>query len=128
MFLPLTAAAFRALGFRRWLATLQRWSPQLVPNAWDDAQADRVAWLVDVAARFVASRDSCLSRAMILWWLLRRRGLQGQLRIGVRKRNGRLEAHAWVEYRGQILSDRNQEHVAFVPFDRAVVPYEGVLA
>jgi hypothetical protein len=37
--------------------------------------------------------------------LLERRGFNTQLKIGVRKSGGDLEAHAWVEYFGKVLND-----------------------
>jgi hypothetical protein len=48
----------------------------------------------------------CLPRSLMLCWLLRRRGIDSQLHIGVRKGNGKMEAHAWVERNGVILNDQ----------------------
>ena len=127
LLLPITAAAFRALGFRRWQRTLERWSPRTAgvaerPDA--AGQAYRIAWLVRVAARFVARGDSCLAQSLVLWWLMRRQGQVGELRVGVRKRGELLQAHAWVECRGVVLNDRGDEVSPFVAFDRALVPLE----
>jgi hypothetical protein len=126
--LPLTVLAFRGLGFRRWQATLQRWSPRSIAPDGGTERAYRVAWLVRVAARFVAPRDSCLSQSLVLWWLLRRRGLTSELRIGVRKCDGRLQAHAWVQYRDLALNGRGDPVVPFIPFDRAIVPLASATA
>jgi hypothetical protein len=49
---------------------------------------------------------TCLHRSLTLWWLLRRQGVASELRIGVRKEQGRFEAHAWVERAGVALNDR----------------------
>jgi hypothetical protein len=54
--------------------------------------------------------------------LLRRRGIDGALRIGVRKAGDRLEAHAWVAYQGVVLNDRADVNLAYTPFDRAIEP------
>jgi hypothetical protein len=137
LLLPITAVAFRGLGFRRWQATLERWSPRCqvkrqspaLPRPWKahsalEAQAYRTAWLVTVAGRLVARCNSCLSRSLVLWWLLRWRGLAGELRIGVRKHRDQLQAHAWVEYRDRVLNDRGDDGFPFVSFDRAIVPIE----
>ncbi len=127
LLLPITAVAVRWLGLRRWQRTLQRWSPDPHADASGSpaaARAYRTAWLVRVAARFVAGRDSCLTQSLVLWWLLRCRGLAGDLRIGVRKRDERLEAHAWVECLGKVLDDPGDVTLPFVSFDRAIQPLE----
>ena len=41
----------------------------------------------------------------MLWWLLRRRGIAAELRIGARKEFERFEAHAWVEVDSAVLND-----------------------
>lgn len=115
--LVLTAAALRLLGFRRWQATLARWLPL---GRSRDASAPETARLVAGAARRLAGADSCLPEALVLWALLRRHGIDADLRLGVRKRDGRLEAHAWVERGGRALHDAGA--AAFAPFEQVIVP------
>jgi hypothetical protein len=64
--------------------------------------ADELSWAVRTAGRFVL-HATCLTQAISLHILLRRRGLESQIRVGVRKETGIFEAHAWVESRGRIL-------------------------
>ena len=54
---------------------------------------------------------------MLLWWLLRRGGIEGELHIGARKNGSRLEAHAWVELEGEILNDSTEVHTHYARFD-----------
>lgn len=124
LLLPLTALAFRALGFRRWLTTLARFCPSGVERGRpsDLVRARNAARLVGAAAARLAPADSCLSQAVVLWWLLRRQGLDGEVRLGVRKQAGRLQAHAWIEYRGLTLGSAVG---SFEPFPRPVVPCGG---
>lgn len=63
----------------------------------------RLAWLVDVAGRYAPAGATCLKRSLVLSWLLRRRGIATTLRIGVARRDGRIEAHAWLERDGQAI-------------------------
>jgi hypothetical protein len=50
--------------------------------------------LADMASSiFLGNR--CLVRSMVLLWLLRARGQSGEVVLGVRKRGGVFEAHAW---------------------------------
>ncbi len=47
----------------------------------------------------------CLARALSLWWILRWRGLDASLNVGVRLVAGELDAHAWVMLDGRVLAD-----------------------
>jgi hypothetical protein len=77
---------------------------------------------VEAAARRVPGRVSCLHKSLTLWWLLRRRGVGAELRVGVRKPGSRLEAHAWVERDGMVLNDDPDVRQRFSSFDRAIGP------
>ena len=48
---------------------------------------------------------TCLRRALTLQRLLAERGVSTELKIGARKDNGQLKAHAWLEYQGQIIGE-----------------------
>ncbi|MBI5411263.1 MAG: lasso peptide biosynthesis B2 protein [Nitrospirae bacterium] len=63
----------------------------------------RLAWLVEVAGRYSVIKATCLKQALVLSWLLERRGLSTLLRIGVSRRAGALKAHAWLELDGQVI-------------------------
>ena len=65
--------------------------------------AVRLSWLVEVAGRYAPVRATCLKEALVLSWLLGRRGGQTELRIGVARQEGRLKAHAWLDYDGQVI-------------------------
>jgi hypothetical protein len=68
-------------------------------------RADEVASVVAMAARHTLGDHTCLHRSMALWWMLRRRGLDTRLMMGVRKGDAGLEAHAWVNHAGVVLND-----------------------
>ncbi len=124
--LPLTALALRLLGLRRWQAALARFAAVRGGPAADDAvvigRGRAAARLVDAAARRGAYRATCLPRSLVLWWLLRRRGIAADLRIGVRKLAGEFQAHAWVEYRGVALNDGDDVSERYARFDRTITP------
>jgi hypothetical protein len=63
----------------------------------------RLAWLVTVAGRYSPLGTSCLKEALALSWLMSRRGIATTLRIGVARRHGTLDAHAWLEHNGRII-------------------------
>jgi hypothetical protein len=124
--LPLTALALWAMGFRRWQALVARLTPVVDAGGRDEAAVIRegraTARLVEAAARRGPYRASCLPRSLALWWLLRRQGIESDLRIGVRKEAGLFEAHAWVELRGLVLNDSGDVGERFAAFDRAILP------
>ena len=129
--LPLTALALQVGGFRRCQALLARLAPApAAPAGGGEAaalgRARAVARMVEAAARRGPFHATCLPRSLALWLLLRRRGIDGDLRIGVRKEAGRLQAHAWVEWRGVVLNDGGDVRTRFAAFDRAVLPVGGM--
>ncbi|MBZ5608973.1 MAG: lasso peptide biosynthesis B2 protein [Acidobacteriia bacterium] len=67
-------------------------------------EVERIVWAVRTAGRMVLGARPCLPLAMATQWLLWRRGILTDLRIGVmRDEAGHLDAHAWVEQDGRIL-------------------------
>ena len=57
---------------------------------------ERLAYLVEVAARHHVLQFFCLQKALVLYRLLHRRGIEVELVIGVMKAAQRLVAHAWL--------------------------------
>jgi hypothetical protein len=86
------------------------------------AEARAIARMVAAAASHGFVRPRCLEHSLALWLLLRRRGIGCDLRLGVRRADGRCEAHAWVEAYGVSLSDPDDPHQRFAAFDVALVP------
>lgn len=76
---------------------------------------DRIVWLVAVAARYHLYPMRCLVQSMTLQRLLRRRGIQATLRIGVQKAGDSIRAHAWLEESGQPINARRAVEETFLP-------------
>lgn len=123
LLLPLTAYLLRLFGFRRLYAAMAQWlppkrnligTPRTAPKA--------IARLVQLASWHGFYAPNCLQRSLVLWGLLRRQGIESDLRIGVRKQTGQFEAHAWVEYEGCVLNDSQEVHQQFAPFAEAIRP------
>ena len=74
----------------------------------------RLAWLVEVAGRYTPVTATCLKKALVLSWLLGKRGMTSILQIGVARHGDALTAHAWLEYNGQVVFGQ-QEREAFAP-------------
>lgn len=72
-------------------------------NASSRLPVARLAWLVAVAGAHSPLGTTCLKEALVLSWLMSRRGMAATLRIGVARRHGHLDAHAWLEHNGRII-------------------------
>ena len=92
--------ALRLMSFKTLLAWIRR-SARLKRQSVSDPR--RMAYLVEVAARYHPLRPNCLDKSLVLYGLLKRRGIDAEFAIGTLKKNGTLEAHAWVEYEGAII-------------------------
>ena len=110
LLLPAIGGALRCLGVRRTYrllggAAASAGPASAVPLA-AQASAVRLGQLLDIASRHGPYAASCLRKSLALWWLLRRRGLSAELRIGVAKVDAQMQAHAWVELAGHVINDR----------------------
>lgn len=81
-------------------------------------QMSRAVW-VGIRVRRIADRlpwhSTCLVRAIAGQLLLKRRGLRGGvIRLGVKKENNTLAAHAWLIYGPQTLLG-GEEAISYVP-------------
>jgi hypothetical protein len=48
---------------------------------------------------------TCLARSLALWALLRRRGVDAELKVGYRRKDGKIEGHAWLERSGVPINE-----------------------
>jgi len=134
--LPLAILAPRVLGFRRCQSllgrmakidriisrTFQRWTSREATNEDKFARAARTAVIVGATAAHGLPHSTCLQRSLTLWCLVRGQGIECNLRVGIHKASGQLGAHAWVEYLGLVLNDRDDVHRRYRAFARALVP------
>jgi len=87
----------------------------------DRPAAERIAWAVRVAGRYVPA-TTCLSQALTVQRLIKSHGYPARLYIGVAKNEtGQLEAHAWVESQDKIIIGGLQDLAHYTPLP----PLEG---
>jgi hypothetical protein len=126
--LPLTALGLCCLGLNRWgtgLNGLARWSRDKAQGSKRlalhiDEQVMRTQQILQLATRHGLYAGNCLSRSLTLWWLLRRQGIESDLRIGVRRVAGCFGAHAWVEYQGSPVNESRAVYQHYAVFTRAI--------
>jgi hypothetical protein len=124
--IPLVSISLRLRGFRATQETLRRGLRAAVNSAASKsaplAASDDVTPIVRMmraATRHSFGSPNCLEVSLVLWHLLNRQGVPSAIRIGTRKIDGRLEAHAWVEHNGFALNEFDQAHLHYAPFDAA---------
>jgi hypothetical protein len=87
------------------------------PDPGTDPRALAVVRAVDRAGRVYRPGGICLRRSLALWVWLRRRGVDAQVEIGVRKDDdGAMVGHAWVTHGGTPLYETDGvalRHVSF---------------
>lgn len=82
----------------------------------DLAAAFRLGRAVRRAAKYGVLRPKCLAQSLALVRLCEQYGLCGaRIRVGVLREEGRLRAHAWVEYRGRVIGDEVATVSTFTP-------------
>jgi hypothetical protein len=119
--LPLFWISLRVLGLQHLQTRLQR-KPLARPARLTANELPRLGKLVNSAAHHALGPANCLTRSLYLWWLLRRKGIDSQLRIGVRLTGGVLDGHAWVEYAGVPVNDRPDVSADYPPFALPISP------
>ncbi len=116
--LPFVALSLQLWGLKRTQAALMR-LPQPDLSAPSKTQVPLILTtvkMVQIATRYSRRWTTCLKKSLVLWYLLRCQGIDAQLQIGVRLEQGQFQAHAWVEYQGYVVGDRQdvrQHYTAF---------------
>lgn len=95
--IPAVELSVRWLAPRRWLPAVGAESEPGPRSPAAAARAEQVARWVDTAYRRSPFFPTCLTRSLVLYRVLRARGIPCRLQIGLRKQMTELEGHAWVE-------------------------------
>lgn len=114
--LPVLSAGLRMFGYarmRRWVESATARDSTRVVAPHDLAQSERIAQLAGIAGRHGPIHATCLRQALLVYGLLRRRGLAPELKIGVRRGDAAPDMHAWVELEDTPLGQARLEHVPF---------------
>jgi hypothetical protein len=121
LLLPLFWLALRVFGLSRFQIWLNR-SPVITRTPLSFAELMALGTLVNIAGNHTPSPVTCLTRSLLLGWFLHRRGVTGELRIGVRLLQDKFDAHAWVEYAGKPINDAHDVAERFAAFNEPLQP------
>jgi hypothetical protein len=119
MLLPMIRASLRVRGYNKTFSSLQSRVIAIAPAQNANAEELRkTSHMVRAAVHHSLLHFTCLEESLGLWYLLRKQGIAPQLRIGVRKENGKFEAHAWVEHGGEALNQPEATHLHYAAFEK----------
>ena len=100
--------ALKMVDLRRMLRWMNARAGPGLSEGVDPAVVAAIERAVALAAALYPGRALCLEQSLVLYYCLRRRGINATFRIGVQAYP--FAAHAWVEYRGYPINDV-EEHV-----------------
>ena len=100
--LAATDISLRIFGYRRVMRIARRISNG-VTRVPDDALISQTMQRILLATSLYPGRSECLEQAVVAYVLLRRRGIDVKLRIGVQPYP--FSAHAWLELNGEPLTE-----------------------
>ncbi len=120
LLLPAVALALYLRGLRHVCSLLAKAVPKGVGIQNQDYIA-RAVRMVNIAAQYPTRFSNCLSQSLVLWFLLRRRGIESALRLGVKLHQGKLQAHAWIEYGNEVINDAPEVRQTYAMFPANVL-------
>jgi len=108
--LPMIALSLKFTDFKQTKNRMARLIPtgiEGIPAREDDlSRAQLISRAVAIAGNNGVYHANCLKQSLLLWWLLARRGIPSELKLGTQKiPQETFSAHAWVEYNGEVLGD-----------------------
>jgi hypothetical protein len=116
LFFSALKVALKVAGFGRTWRWIRRRTEHVPIRS--DVNLEAVAkaeYKVAMAAALYPGRALCLERSLTLYWYLRRQGVSVTYRMGVQMYP--FMAHAWVEYRRQVINDVAEHVKLFLPIE-----------
>lgn len=111
-----------ALRGKGWLVgDIERRSAERAPrNRPSDEEIQKMARAIDRAARSPFRWSKCLQNSLALRRWLSTRGVMAELHIGVKKEANGIAAHAWLEYRDEVINDTPDATAQYAPLTRGI--------
>jgi hypothetical protein len=112
------------LSYKR-LSRLLVWASPTPPRATNPQALTRArtyGHAVNRAAKRAPFHVTCLQRSLLLWWLLRWRGVHSTVRFGVRIEGQQMHAHAWVTHADAVINDTPQVASRFGVYPESLTP------
>jgi hypothetical protein len=115
--LPITSLSLRINGYQKTLNSFSQ--PEIGQGSGELeglALAKRISRMVSIAVHYGPFRVKCLCRSLVVIRMMRAHGLQADLVFGAALEGKQFGAHAWVEYGGEVVNDRDDVDAVFGQF------------
>jgi len=106
--------SLRCFGLRRTVRFMRRYMERSPERPVQPGLITAAVRQVVTAAAFYPSRALCLEQSLVLYFVLRRRGVPAELKVGVQPFP--FVAHAWVEHNGSPLNEHEEFVTRLAPF------------
>ncbi len=107
--LPAAGMALRLLTFRSIRSGMQQRALRRMHGRRRPVSPERAAYLVALAARYSPWKPTCLEQSLVLYYLLRKTGVEVRFVIGTTTPPTGFAAHAWVEHSGRVLGAQPED-------------------
>ncbi len=114
---PFIRVCFALLGVPRTRVLLARPAGRRSPLGSEPALIKAARRMQNASERNSGSGKTCLIRSLALQTILARRGVETDLRIGVRNKDGVMEGHAWLEHLGSPVNESPEVVATYKLFD-----------
>lgn len=120
--MPLIELGIKTLKFKRTLSALKVFlKKQASPPENEQLIVGRYTNFLYFYHRKFPYLGKCLARSLALWFLLKRKGIETNLKFGMKKKEGKFLAHAWIEYKGEALISQAEIEENYIPFDESIL-------
>lgn len=118
----LLRVSFKVAGFKKTIALLSKFNTGLPvhPNENNPNNIERYRRLIFLSNSFRPALN-CLSISAAYWWLMKRKGIITELKFGMKTGDGKLAAHAWLEYNGKPLTSDMEVGEKYIPFRESIL-------
>ena len=122
LLLPVVAILLKVKGFKQTQHIMSQFSKNAadsnLPKEFQLNKAQNITRMVSIAASFGAFRVKCLSKSLLSQWLLQRKGIISDLKIGTGKDvSASFNAHAWLEIQGVVINESQDVRRRFSVFN-----------
>ena len=110
--LPIVSLSLRIFGFNNvYRFMLDKKSSRSQPPKTVLEENDEINEIVSVVNRAhwrFFRGITCLPKNLVLWWLLKERGIKTRLVIGVKRSTDGIIGHAWIEQNGELINEKRK--------------------
>lgn len=122
LLVPLVEFGIKTIKFKRTLSVLKFCLNENPPNSENELKiVHRYKNYLYLYHKQVPFLGKCLARCLTLWFFLKRQGIETELKFGMKKENGKLLAHSWIEYKGKRIVSESELDEHYIPFNESIL-------